>query len=108
MDTENSNLLSQNLHTPRWPDLNNISTEEFKNIRILLAKMSKDARKKSALVIYKDTALSPLYSKAIGKPGSEEEKIFRNALPSSPEAFLLDFMANVLSEFDVACREFKK
>ena len=93
------------LHTPRWPSLENISSEDLKGIRILLAKMSKDARKKSATTIYKDTALSSLYSKALGRPDSEEEKVFRKALPSSPEAFLLDFIANTLSEFDVICRE---
>jgi hypothetical protein len=92
-------------HVSRFPDLNNISIEDLKNIRILLAKMSKDARKKSTAVIYKDTALSSLYSKSLGRPDSEEEKIFRNALPSSPEAFLLDFIANTLSEFGLICRE---
>lgn len=93
------------LYTTRWLDLDNVSTEDLKNIRVLLTKMTKDARKKSVASIYKNPALSNLYSKALGKSGSEEEKIFRNALPSSPESFLLDFMANMLSEFELFCRE---
>lgn len=106
-DTDPIGAQSKKFFTPRIPDFSNIPASDLMKIKAMVAKMSKDARKKSIAAIYKDPAISTLYSKALGRDNdSEEMKIFLAALPMSSEAFVLNFMAEILGEFDLFCKSY--
>lgn len=104
-DTKTVETQSKKFFTPKIPNLDSMPANELMKIKAMVARMSKDARKKSVAAIYKDPAISTLYSKALGgDANSEEVKIFQAALSMSPEAFVLNFIADILSEFDMFCK----